>query len=99
MTTITMDTEDFAALCVDRLASRWIDNLDICDLFFDYYLNTYDGADVTASIPEIVDNDWVNNFHVVSQEEIDDGSAERAYRDIEDRIVWELNGLYLIDAH
>ena len=99
MTTITMDTEDFADLCVDRLASLWTNDSDICELFYEYYLNTYDGADVRASIPEIVDNDWVNNFHVVSQEDIDDGSAEQEYGDIENRIVYELNGLYLISSY
>ena len=99
MTTITMATEDFADLCVDRLETYWTDDPDIRDLFFEYYLNTYDGADVTESIPEIVDNDWINNFYVISQEDIDDGSAEQEYGDIEDRIVYSHNGFYLISTH
>lgn len=98
MVTIKMDAEDFAQLCADRIYDYWTSDSDVSDLFYDYYLNAYDGATVTGSIAEIVDNDYVNNFNVVSQADIDNGSAEREYGDIEDRIVWQYDDLYLISG-
>lgn len=69
--TVSIDEDTLVDLLVDRV-EYWTDDRDIIELYRDYYSNAvwggcYEGSDL--DIMSIVDNDYVNNLSIITEEE------------------------------
>lgn len=83
--TITIDEDDFLDMLVDRVRS-WTNNEDTIELFEQYYDHMvyggcYEGT--SRSIAEIVDNDYVNNTSVITEEEFNKAREEYIEEQVE----------------
>ena len=90
--TITIDEDDFLDMLVDRVKS-WTDDENIIELFEQYYDHmVYGGCfeGTSRSIAEIVDNDYVNNTSVITEEEFDEARQKYIQEELEeDTPTWE----------
>lgn len=76
--TVTINEDDFLDMLVDRVRS-WTDDEDTIELFEQYYDHmVYNGCfeGVNRSIAEIVDNDYVNNTSIITEEEYNKAREE-----------------------
>lgn len=97
MVTLRIDEDDLLNMLMKRVGF-WTDDEDTCELFAQYYERMiddgcFDGAEL--NIQSIVDNDYVNWFDVVSDDDIDGYLADDR-EDIEDRIYAKYNGYNLV---
>lgn len=72
---VKFDNDEFADLCVERLAEVWHVKGTELDLWSDYYHNLFENSygdddKLEYSISYIVDNDYVNYMSVVTEEEL-----------------------------
>ena len=83
MITITIDEEDFKDMLVERV-KHWTDDEDTIELFEEYYDHMVYGGCFEGSkrsIAEIVDNDYVNNTSVITEEEYNK-VREKEYQEV-----------------
>ena len=86
--TVTIDEEDFKDMLVERVR-HWTDDEDTIELFEEYYDHmVYGGCfeGSSRSIAEIVDNDYVNNTSVITEEEYNKAREEYIQEELEN---WE----------
>ena len=74
---VKFDNDEFADLCVERLADVWHVAGTELDLWSDYYHDLFEEAygdddklDESETIYSIVDNDYVNYMSVVTEEQL-----------------------------
>lgn len=98
---VKIDADVLVDMLIDRLRA-WTQDTDILDLYREYYENlvyggSFEGSEFDPML--IVDNDWVNYLDVITEDEFDNYNIE-SVEDGQDsgKIVWERDGLYLIDC-
>ena len=101
MITIKIEEEDLVELLANRIRC-WTNDVDVIDLYIRYYesiVECFDGCEVDPSY--IVDNDWINNTSVITEDEFGDYGIED---ENDDRILsWYhpvgKDTIYLISNH
>lgn len=76
--TVTIDEADFLGMLVERV-KYWTNDADTIELFEQYYDHmVYGGCfeGINRSIAEIVDNDYVNNTSIITEEEYNKAREE-----------------------
>lgn len=96
MVTLRIDEDDLLNMLMERVGF-WTDDEDTCELFAQYYERMIDdgcfsGAEL--NIKSIVDNDYVNWFDVVADEDLDDYFDDGI--DVEERVEAKYNGYNLV---
>ena len=84
--TVQMDTDDLCQVLQDRVR-YWTDDREVLELFDEYYeyatFNGYfDGA--TVDVMSIVDNDYVNNFSVLTRSEFEEAREKHIKEQMEE---------------
>ena len=79
MVNVNIDEDVLVEMLMDRLREFWDPDTVTEELYQDYYENmayggAFDGMDFDVSA--IVDNDWVNNLSVITEDEFEDYNIE-----------------------
>lgn len=76
MITVKIYEEDLVKLLIDRV-KYWTNDVDVIDLYTEYYesiIECFDGSNFDPAIT--VDNDYINNTAVITEEEFGDYGIE-----------------------
>ena len=83
--TITIDEDDFLEMLVNEV-KKWTDDEDTIELFEEYYdYMVYSGCfnGTSLSVAEIVDNDYVNNTTIITEDEFNEAREEYIKEQVE----------------
>lgn len=83
--TVEIDTDDLCEMLQDRVR-YWTDDSEVLELFDEYYEHAvfngyFDGA--TLDVMSIVDNDYVNNFSILTRGEFEEAREKHIKEQME----------------
>lgn len=84
--TVEIDTDDLCEMLQDRVR-YWTDDSEVLELFDEYYEHAtfngyFDGA--TLDVMSIVDNDYVNNFSILTRSEFEEAREKHIKEQMEE---------------